>query len=100
MMQSKRSLWIQLCGGPKKSSCISFMVQIIFSFWSFEISEGILRNKKFVISSYSFSNQFFYIFVLIILAFASTILLKGAKLQYFSLAPFFQIRTGSLKRLK
>ena len=27
------------CGGPKKSPCISFIVQIIFSFWSFEKSE-------------------------------------------------------------
>ena len=33
------------CGGPKKSPRTSSIVQIIFSFWSFEISEGILRNK-------------------------------------------------------
>ena len=32
------------CGGPKKSPRTSSIVQIIFSFWSFEISEGILRN--------------------------------------------------------
>ena len=30
--------------GPKKSPRTSSIVQIIFSFWSFEISESILRN--------------------------------------------------------
>ena len=45
------------CGGPKKSSRISSIVQIIFSFWSFEISEGILRNQKLIIGLDSFSNQ-------------------------------------------
>ena len=30
---------------------------IIFSFWSFEISGGILRNQKFIIGLDSFSNQ-------------------------------------------
>ena len=33
-------------GGPKKSLRTSYIVQIIFSFWSFEISEGILRNQN------------------------------------------------------
>ena len=37
------------CGGPKKSPRTSSIVQIIFSFWSFEISEDILRNQKFII---------------------------------------------------
>ena len=48
------------CGGPKTSprtssilqiifSFWSFDIQIIFSFWSFEISEGILRNQKIII---------------------------------------------------
>ena len=45
------------CGGPKKSPRTSSIVQIIFSLWSFEISEGILRNQKFIIGSDSFSNQ-------------------------------------------
>ena len=40
---------VQTCGGPKKSPRTSFIVQIIFSFWSFEISEDILRNQKFII---------------------------------------------------
>ena len=49
-----------LCrGGPKKSPFTSFIVQIIFSFWSFEISEGILRNQKFIIGLDSFSYQRF-----------------------------------------
>ena len=36
-------------GGPKKSPRTSPIVQVIFSFWSFEISEDILRNQKFII---------------------------------------------------
>ena len=38
---------------PRTSS----IVQIIFSFWSFEISDGILRNQKIIIGLESFSNQ-------------------------------------------
>ena len=45
------------CGGPKKSPCTSFIVQIIFYFGSFEISGGIMRNQKFIIGLDSFSNQ-------------------------------------------
>ena len=37
----------------------SSLVQIIFSFWSFEITEGILRNQKFIIGLDSFSKQSF-----------------------------------------
>ena len=37
------------CGGPKKSPRTSSIEHIIFSFWSFEISEDILRNQKFII---------------------------------------------------
>ena len=37
------------CGGPKKSPRTSSIVQVIFSVWSFEISEDILRNQKFII---------------------------------------------------
>ena len=44
------------CGGPKKSPRSSAIVQIIFYVWSFEISEGILRNQKFI-SLDSFTNQ-------------------------------------------
>ena len=36
---------VVLCGGPKKSPRTSSIVQIIFAFCSFEISEGILRNQ-------------------------------------------------------
>ena len=35
------------CGGRKMPPRTSFIVQIIFSFLTFEISEGILRNQKF-----------------------------------------------------
>ena len=38
---------------PRTSS----IVQVIFSFWSFEISEDILRNQKLIIGLDSFSNQ-------------------------------------------
>ena len=47
------------CGGPKRSPRTSTIVQIIFFFWSFEISEGILRNQNFVIGLNSISNQRF-----------------------------------------
>ena len=46
--------------------------------------------QKFVIGLDSFSNQLFDS-VWMMLVFVSTILLKVAKLQYFSLAPFCQI---------
>ena len=50
------------CGGPIKSLRTSFIVQIIvqiiFFFWSFETSEGVLRNQKIIIDLDSFSNHF------------------------------------------
>ena len=45
------------CGGPKKSPRTASIVQIIFSFWSFENSEGILRNQKKIFGLDSFSNK-------------------------------------------
>ena len=45
------------CGGTKKSHRIYIIVQIIFSFWSFEISEIIRINQKIIIGSDSFLNQ-------------------------------------------
>ena len=42
---------------PKKSPRTSSTVQIIFSFWSFEFCEGILRNQKIIIGLDLFSNQ-------------------------------------------
>ena len=45
------------CGSHKKSPRTSSIVQAIFSFWSFEISEDILRNQKLIIGQDSFSNQ-------------------------------------------
>ena len=46
------------CGGSKSS-----ILQIIFSFWSLEISEGILRNQKIFIHVDSFFNQSLIYFV-------------------------------------
>ena len=59
----------------------SSIVQIIFSFCPFKISEGILRNQKFIIGFDSFSNHRFCIFgpVWIMLVFVSIILLKVTK---------------------
>ena len=37
---------VVLCGSPKKRPRTSSIVQFIFFFWSFEISENILRNQK------------------------------------------------------
>ena len=45
------------CGGPKKSPRTSSIVQILFSFWSFEIREDILRNKNNIIGLDSYSKQ-------------------------------------------
>ena len=50
------------CGGPKKSPRTSSIVQIIFSFLFFEISEGILRNQKIIIGLDSFSKHRLSIF--------------------------------------
>ena len=47
------------CGGLKTSPRTSSIVQILYSFWSFEIDEGILRNQKFIFGLDSFSNQHF-----------------------------------------
>ena len=77
------------------SSRTSYIVQIIFSFWSFEISESILINKK---NRYRFRfilSPTFYIFgsVWIILVFVSTILLQNYSI---SLWFHFAKSTGSL----
>ena len=57
----------------------SSIVQIIFSFWSFEISDDILRNQK-TIGLDSFSDQSIWPH-LGILVFVSTTLLQVAKIQ-------------------
>ena len=41
----------------KKSPGTSFIVQITFSFWSFEISGGIPRNQKIIKGLDSFTKQ-------------------------------------------
>ena len=71
------------CGGPKMSPRTSSIVQIIFSLWSFEISEGILRNQKIIIGLDSFSNHCLNIFgpIWFLLVFVLTTLLKNVKLQ-------------------
>ena len=48
---------------PKKSPRTSSIVQIIFAFWFFEISEDILRMQKFVIGLDSFSYQCLYMYL-------------------------------------
>ena len=79
------------CGGRKTFPRTLFIVQIIFSFWSFGVSEGILRNQ--IIGCDSISNQRFNIFgpIWILLVIVSTALVKDAKLQGFALASCCQI---------
>ena len=67
------------------SSRTSSIVQIKFSFWSFEISEGILKNQENVMGLDSFSNQRL-IYLTPFGSFVLTALLKVAKLQLLSLA--------------
>ena len=46
------------CGGHYKPPRTSTTAQIIFSFWSFEISEGIVRNQNFMINLDIFLNMY------------------------------------------
>ena len=50
------------CGGRKTSPRTSIIVQFIFHFWSFEISENILRKQKSMIGLDSYSRQVFKYF--------------------------------------
>ena len=72
------------CGGRKTSSRTSTIVQLIFHFWSFEISERILRNQKLTIGLDSYSRQFIYLDLIwiYISVFVSTAYLKFTKLHY------------------
>ena len=72
------------CGGRKTSPRTSTKVQFIFHFWSFEISERILRNQKLTIGLDSYSRQFIYLDLIwiYISVFVSTAYLKFTKLQY------------------
>ena len=90
------------CGGPKKSPRTSSKVQIIFSFWSFEISEGILRNQKIITGLESFSNQRFNMFnsIRILPVCVSTTLLNDVNDYSHYLWPHVAKFIGSLKRLK
>ena len=45
------------CGGRKTSPRTSTIVQLIFYFWSFDISVNILRNQKYMIGLGSYSRQ-------------------------------------------
>ena len=89
------------CGGRKKYLRISSVVQRVFSCWSFEISEGILRIQKSIIGLVSFSNLRLNIFgpIWILLVFVSTTLLK---MQNYSHLLWLHVAKsiGSLKRLK
>ena len=80
-------------GGPKKSPRTPTIVQFIFSFWSFEFSERILRNQKFIIG---LTIHFLTNYIWLCLDNTSLCInypVKVAKLQYMylSLAPFYQI---------
>ena len=80
------------CGGPKKFPRTSSIVQIIFSFWSFEISGGVLGGRRMTIGLGSFSNQRLNIWPR--LDFAGLCIdcpFERCKLQSWSLAPCCQI---------
>ena len=90
------------CGCPKKSPRTSSIVQILFSFRSFGISEGILRNQKIIIGLESFSKkQRFNIFdpIWILQVFVSTTLLNDVNYSHY-LWLHVANSIGSLKRLK
>ena len=72
------------CGGRKTSPRTSTIMQFIFHFLSFEISERILRNQKLTIGLDSYSRQFIYLDLIwiYISVFVSTAYLKFTKLQY------------------
>ena len=72
------------CGGRKTSPRTSAIVQFTFHFWSFEISERILRNQKLTTGLDSYSRQFIYLDLIwiYISVFLSTAYLKFTKLQY------------------
>ena len=49
------------CGGRKTYPRTSTIVQFIFHFWSFEITEHILRNQNLIIGLDSYSRRFIYL---------------------------------------
>ena len=53
------TLRVVQCGGRKTFPRTSTIVQFIFHFWCFEISEHILRNQNFIIGLDSYSRQRF-----------------------------------------
>ena len=81
----------------KKSPLISSIVQMIFSFWSFEISKSILRKQ---IGLDSFTKQILNVWPQYEFkpVFDLSVFLKSAKLQHFSLAVFARF-IGSQMRL-
>ena len=84
----------------KKSPIISSIVQMIFSFWSFEISKSFLRKQKLMIGLDSFTKQILNVWPQYEFkpVFDLSVLLKSAKLQHFSLAVFARF-IGSQMRL-
>ena len=89
-------------GGRKTSPRTSTIVQFIFHFWSFEISERILRNQKLTIGLDSYSRQFIYLDLIwiYISVFVSTAYLKFTKLQYGFLLLSLQGHYRSLMKIK
>ena len=83
------------CGGPKKSPRTSSIVQIIFSFWSFDIREGSLRNQKIINGLDSFSKQHLIFWPHLVYTSLCN------ELQNYSNSPWIHVAKsiGSLKRL-
>ena len=85
------------CGGPKMSPRTSSIVQIIFSFWAFEISDDILGNQKIILNLDTFNLNTFN--RLALFRFACHILTSQSKISnclWFHVARFI----GSLMRFE
>ena len=71
--------------------CTSSIVQIIFSFWSFEVSEDIMRNQNLILGLDSFYKQItFLVSIWFISVFVLTELLSN-NIAVFSFGSFRQV---------
>ena len=95
------NLQIHVGGGRKTSPRTSTIVQFIFHFWSFEVSEHILRNQNLIIGLDSYSRQrFIYLDpILIYISLSIDCLFEITNLQHVPSDFHCKVITGSLMRL-
>ena len=89
------------CGSRKTSHRTSTIVQLIFHFWSFEISKHILRNQNIIIGLDSFSRpRFIYLDpILIYMSLNQLLIWNSQNCSMFSPGFCCKVITGSLMRL-